>query len=855
MKKLYTIKFFLSCFLSLTSYVITHAQAGEWTWMKGTSSQGGLASFGTQGVEASTNTPEALYGTCYWTDKQKKFWLIGGYGASGYATALWKFDPATNNWTWMKGPNTSSTYGTYGTMGVPAASNFPGSRTFGFPAWADTAGNLWLYGGYGYGGNALGSLADLWKYSIATNEWTWVAGYQTSGLTPTYGTLGVPDPANNPGSRYETTCSWTDSQNRLWFFGGYDPNGLGRSDVWMYDIATNEWTWMAGSNAGGQASSYGTQGVFASSNTPGAREVYCNWIDASDHLWLFGGGYPDRHADLWEYDITLGEWAWISGTSTLNYTGIHGPKCQLTDYFPNSRSENRIEWTDSCGNFWLYGGGDSYGDPLYNDLWQYNPVLNKWIWVSGDSTANMVSVYGTQGISSPTNKPGGRESSASWVDAAGNLWFFGGSYGSWSTPYNDVWRYVPDESCFGCQQVNVQQPPAALFNVSDTAVCENACLDFFDQSANNPTSWLWSFPGGNPSSSTSQNPTNICYSSAGVYDVTLIATNAFGSDTIVLGSLITISTLPSVSLSQSNDTLYATGAPDYQWYNAGILIGGATDNFYVPLAEGYYSVVITDSAGCTAADTIFFSFAPQANFSVPDPIICEKFCLDFTDQSGNNPTAWQWTFGGGVPATSTSQNPTNICYNTPGSYDVTLIASNASGSDTLVLQNYVTVFPTPPFPSITQVGYTLTSTSATTYQWQLNSIDIPGATNQSYTVLQSGFYTVLISDSNGCVNSASIKVTISGIDEVSDANVSIYPNPSSGSFIVEFSGGIMAGEVSIDVMNMLGQKVFSSQRSRPIGTSPDYKKEIDVSSITPGVYFLEINSNDFSVMRKIVIER
>jgi len=98
MKKLYTMKFFLSYFLCLTSYVITHAQAGEWTWMKGSNSQGGTASFGTQGVEASTNTPEALYGTCNWTDKQKKFWLIGGYGSSDYATALWKFDPVRDSW-------------------------------------------------------------------------------------------------------------------------------------------------------------------------------------------------------------------------------------------------------------------------------------------------------------------------------------------------------------------------------------------------------------------------------------------------------------------------------------------------------------------------------------------------------------------------------------------------------------------------------------------------------------------------------------------------------------------------------------------------------------------------------------
>src|SRR6185295_11760888 len=100
----------------------------------------------------------------------------------------------------------------------------------------------------------------------------------------------------------------------------------------------------------------------------------------------------------------------------------------------------------------------------------------------------------------------------------------------------------------------------------------------------------------------------------------------------------------------------------------------------------------------------------------------------------NNPTSWLWEFPGGNPSTSTDQNPMNICYNTPGTYDVTLITTNAGGSDTLTLSNYITVYTNPFAPLISQTGNTLTSTPATTYQWQLNSVDIPGATNQSYTI-------------------------------------------------------------------------------------------------------------------------
>jgi len=82
--------------------------------------------------------------------------------------------------------------------------------------------------------------------------------------------------------------------------------------------------------------------------------------------------------------------------------------------------------------------------------------------------------------------------------------------------------------------------------------------------------------------------------------------------------------------------------------------------------------------------------APIANFTASATDINIGNSVTFTDTSLENPTSWSWTFPGGTPGTSTAQNPV-VQYNTVGTYDVTLVATNAQGSDTETKVNYITV--------------------------------------------------------------------------------------------------------------------------------------------------------------------
>ncbi len=98
---------------------------------------------------------------------------------------------------------------------------------------------------------------------------------------------------------------------------------------------------------------------------------------------------------------------------------------------------------------------------------------------------------------------------------------------------------------------------------------------------------------------------------------------------------------------------------------------------------------------------------PVANFSANVTTVAVGGSVQFTDLSTNTPTSWSWAFEGGTPAASTAQNPV-VTYNTAGTYNVTLTATNSAGSDSETKIDYITV---------TSVSYCTASSTTWTNEW------------------------------------------------------------------------------------------------------------------------------------------
>ncbi len=277
----------------------------------------------------------------------------------------------------------------------------------------------------------------------AANVWSFDGGSTTVNALGSYGTAGTA--GGQPGARAQA-ASWHDASGRLWMFGG---NGYAASggagelaDLWRYDTATSQWTWVAGPSTTGTSGVYGTQGSSASTNWPGARDSAQTWTDAAGNFWMYGGhgvdasGTSGMLGDLWEY--SAGAWTWVGGSNSA------GTATSATA--PGARSA-AATWIDSSGNLWMFGGNgfdsnDKQG-PL-GDLWEYSG--GKWALVGGSTLASAAGNWGLQGQAASTNVPSARYGAASWVDSSGHFWLFGG-YGIDSSgklgQLGDLWEFDP----------------------------------------------------------------------------------------------------------------------------------------------------------------------------------------------------------------------------------------------------------------------------------------------------------------------------------------------------------------------------------------------------------------------------
>jgi hypothetical protein len=212
------------------------------------------------------------------------------------------------------------------------------------------------------------------------------------------------------------------------------------------------------------------------------------------------------------------------------------------------------------------------------------------------------------------------------------------------------------------------------------------------------------------------------------------------------------------------------GLIGYDWST-----GDTTQSIVVAGFGGDISLSATDANGCATADTVTVNYVP---FTDPQPVItpgptaplCDGGSTQLDVQSGYFAYAW-----------SNGLTTQSITVTTPGVYQVTV--SNGFGCTNV--SDPVTVYNVPlPNPTVQYISGVLSTTSSyISYQWLLGGSAIPGAINPTHTPIVAGWYSVSVTDSNGCTGTGdAIYVNPVGVAEELEGleGLVLYPNPSMG---------------------------------------------------------------------------
>jgi hypothetical protein len=338
----------------------------------------------------------------------------------------------------------------------------------------------------------------------------------------------------------------------------------------------------------------------------------------------------------------------------------------------------------------------------------------------------------------------------------------------------------------GSTPVTINANPAApTITPTPAQVCANSA----GNSAAGPagaTTYAWSAVNGTITSATNIQTITYTAGASGTVDLTLVVTNAAGCSASNTAN-ITINANPAAPTitptpaavcggSTGNSAAGPAGATTYAWSIVNGTITSATNIQTITYTAGAtgtvdLTLVVTNAATCSASTTVNvpINATPAAPTITPTPA---QVCANSTGNSAAGPagaTTYAWSIVNGTITSATNIQTITYTAGASGTVDLTLVVTNAATCSATNTVN-VTINPIPPQPTITPSGpttfcqddsVTLTTDSATSYQWFRDGNQISINPSINVTFPDSGNYTVIVTV-NGCASpvSAATSITI-----------------------------------------------------------------------------------------------
>ncbi len=432
-----------------------------------------------------------------------------------------------------------------------------------------------------------------------------------------------------------------------------------------------------------------------------------------------------------------------------------------------------IGYTGVSINFWYLCNGDAIATDAYFGRTYYS-IDGGNTWIQNPTTYYQVSTWTQTSISNPA------------FDNKADLRF------AFMWVQNSANEFVASDPAYSVDQIIVSgtssggSAPVADFAINNTSICAGQCVQLTSTSTGQVDSYQWITTGGTPSGSTN-NTVNVCYNTPGTYNVSLTVSNANGSDTKTVNNAITVSALPTVTVNPSSPSvcigqsaaLQANGASSYTWSPSSGLSNTSGINISAnPTITTTYTVVGTNSTGCTGSATVIVSVNALPNISANSASVCIGASASL-NASGASSYTWipSATLNSSTGA-SVSASPT-----TSTTYTVTGIGSNgcsANATSVVSVNALPNVSSTSTLSICVGLSGNLNASGAITYTWAPNS-GISATTGSIVTVNPSSntSYTVTGTSAAGCTASSISVVTVNNPPLISVNSVSVCPGSSA----------------------------------------------------------------------------
>lgn len=403
--------------------------------------------------------------------------------------------------------------------------------------------------------------------------------------------------------------------------------------------------------------------------------------------------------------------------------------------------------------------------------------------------------------------------------------------------------------------------PNASFTPIFPSICVGQPLAFTNTSTNS-LSYSWSFPNGSPVSSNDINPT-VTYSTAGNYTATLVATYGINTDTYST-SITVVNPANPASISYNGNTTFCQGqsllltassGDSYQWKKDEVAISGATNSSYTATASGSYTVVVTENTGCITTSSpveITVNALPSVSITGLNSTYCQNAApITLT----GSPTGGIFTVNGNV---TSILNPSA---NNIGSVLIQYIYTDANSCTNTASQIITIVAAPQPIISGLSTNYLLSDNSVTITGTPSGGVFYgTGVSGNTFSPSIAGLGThsvIYYVQSGNCANATGLCTTVDlqiDIDENdmngNGGNLSVIPNPNSGSFTINLNAVNPLGLTTLEIFNSLGQLIQSEQINNQSNT---LRKQIELN-VAKGIYTVRLTTNGNVYSEKLIVK-